>query len=443
MNNLVCSVASYLVNSVWEVALIGGGGWVVSRLLKRLGPQVEHVAWVVTLLLVVVTPALPVWPWLVNTIFASAGMREGLSIAFVSVNGGQSHTANAALLPPVAIFALLACYALTLFYFVARLCWSLYLTIKLLRTADPLSLDTGRQEVWRQCQRELSVRDARMLSSEQIAGPVTIAFGRPVLLLPASFSEECSEHDFLAAVAHECAHMQRGDFQKNLLYEIASLFISFHPVTWMVKSKIAQTREMICDATATEKLIDSRTYTQSLLRLATFVSLSSQVACSYAIGIFDADILEERVMMMTRKKQHYSVLARYGLMIPAAVLLFSVAAGAGGMTVAIAPQESSQSSEEAQKITKDVTPPKLISSPSPVYPESERKVKGKFDGSCVVGMVVDKDGITQDVHIVRSLGPDFDASAIQAVQQYRFTPATKAGAAISVKLSVEVNFKKF
>jgi TonB family protein len=113
------------------------------------------------------------------------------------------------------------------------------------------------------------------------------------------------------------------------------------------------------------------------------------------------------------------------------------------MTVAVGFQESSQSSEEAQKITKDVIPPKLISSSEPVYPEAEKKLKGKFEGSCVVGMVVDKDGNTQNVHIVRSLAPDFDASAIEAVRQYRFTPATKAGEVIPVKLSVEVNFRKW
>jgi TonB family protein len=61
----------------------------------------------------------------------------------------------------------------------------------------------------------------------------------------------------------------------------------------------------------------------------------------------------------------------------------------------------------------------------------------------VVGLVVDKDGNTQNVHIVRSLAPDFDASAIKAVQEYRFTPATRAGEVIPVKLSVEVNFKKY
>src|SRR6185437_5787070 len=107
----------------------------------------------------------------------------------------------------------------------------------------------------------------------------------------------------------------------NLFYEAASLLIAFHPVTWMLKSHIAQTREMVCDGMATERLIDSRSYTQALLRLATMVAMTSRVSTSHAIGIFDANILEKRIMMMNLKKPHLSSALKYGLVIPATLFL--------------------------------------------------------------------------------------------------------------------------
>ena len=324
-----------------------------------------------------------------------------------------------------------------------RLGFSLYRTVKLRREACPISLAPDKAGLWSRCKRTFSAEDALVLSSGQIAGPVTIAFRKSVLLLPWGFPEECSGDDFLAAVAHEGAHMKRRDFQKNLFYEVMSLVIAFHPVIWMVKSQIAQTREMICDAMAIEGLIDPHTYTQSLLRLATMVSLGSRVTPSHAIGIFDANILEKRVMVMNVKKQHLSLSVKYGLIVPAALLLFSVSAGAGAMAVAIAPQTPSQPYGQVYKIGKDMSAPKLTSSTPPVYPESARKDKGKFEGSCVVGMVVDTSGAPHDVHITRSLGPDFDASAIKAVQQYRFDPAMRAGEPVAVSVNVEVNFKKY
>jgi TonB family protein len=443
MNNLACSTASYLVNSVWEVSLIGGAGWAVSRLLKKLGPRVEHVAWVVTLALAVLTPALPLWRWLLNAVSTSTGANGHLSIALIAGEGARSNAGNAALLSPTLILGLLVLYAIAVLYFAARLCSSLYLTTRLLKDAEPLVFSPEKDSVWKRCQRMLAIKNALTLSSDQIAGPVTIAFRRPVLLLPRDFSKECSDHDFLAAVAHECAHIQRRDFQKNLFYEVASLAIAFHPVTWMVKSKIAQTREMICDGIATERLIDPHTYTQSLLRLATMVSTGPQTAPSHAIGIFDANILEKRVMMMSAKKQQFSLFVKYGLIVPAVLVLLSVAGGAGAMAVAIVPQTPSQPYGQVYKVGKDVSAPKLISSVEPKFPEAERKQKGKFEGTCLVGFIVDENGMPQDVHIVRSLRQDFDEKSIEAVQHYRFEPAKKAGVPVAATLKVEVRFARF
>ena len=312
-----------------------------------------------------------------------------------------------------------------------------------MRGGSPLILDAGKEQLWRRCLRALSIDDAVLLGSERVAGPVTISFLQPVLLVPSGFAEECGDDDFLAAIAHECAHITRRDFQMNLLYEVASLAIAFHPVTWMLKSQIAETREMICDEMATERVIDSQEYTESLLRLAAMVSSSARAISFHAIGIFDANILEKRIMMIQAKKQRLSLWMKYGLIVPSVLVLLSAAIGAGRMAVAIAPQDSGKPAKAVYKIGKDVSAPKLISSVQPEFPQSERKHKEKFDGTCLVNLVVDEAGVPQDVHITRSLSPDFDDSAIKAVEQYRFSPAMRAGQPVAVSLNIEVNFKRF
>ncbi|RSL16696.1 TonB family protein [Edaphobacter aggregans] len=89
----------------------------------------------------------------------------------------------------------------------------------------------------------------------------------------------------------------------------------------------------------------------------------------------------------------------------------------------------------------DVLAPKLISSPEPKYP---RPLFHKPKASIVlVGLVVLPDGTTTNVHIVKSGGDTFDKSALNAVQQYRFQPATLRGKPVSVQLNVEVQFKIF
>jgi TonB family protein len=442
MSNFICSVASYFVNSAWEIPLVAAAGWVASRALRRLGPRVDHLVWVSTLLLAVFAPALPLWAWFSEIFHRSVGSGQS-SIALVTGETARLSSGSAMPVPPWVIFTLLGFYAVAFFYFAARLAWSLSQTVGLLREASPLTLNTGKERLWMRCLEALSISDAALLSTERVTGPVTISFWRSVLLVPSGFAAECSDDDFLAASAHECSHIARHDFQKNLLYEIASLAIAFHPVTWMLKSRIAETREMICDEMATERVINSQEYTESLIRLAAMVSLSARAISFHAIGIFDANILEKRVMMIQAEKQQSSWWVRYGLIVLSVFVLLSAAIGAGRMAVAISPQDSGKVSKVIYKIGKDVSAPKLISSVQPQFPESARGQKDKFEGTCLIGFVVDEDGMPQDVHIVRSLRQDFDEKSIEAVQQYRFKPAMKAGVPVAVELKVEVKFARF
>jgi len=74
------------------------------------------------------------------------------------------------------------------------------------------------------------------------------------------------------------------------------------------------------------------------------------------------------------------------------------------------------------------------------FPEGRDKSKG---GVCVVGLVVDAHGMPKDVHIVRSLKPDFDANAVAVVRQYRFKAALRKGQPVAVRIHIEVNYKRY
>jgi TonB family protein len=93
------------------------------------------------------------------------------------------------------------------------------------------------------------------------------------------------------------------------------------------------------------------------------------------------------------------------------------------------------------KVGGDVLPSKLISSVEPKYP---RPLFHKPKPSLVlVGLTVSADGIPIDIHIVKSGGDTFDKSALIAVQQYRFQPATLLGKPVPVAINVEVQSKIF
>jgi hypothetical protein len=57
----------------------------------------------------------------------------------------------------------------------------------------------------------------------------------------------------------------------------------------------------------------------------------------------------------------------------------------------------------------------LIFSAEPEFSEFARGATDKFEGKCLIGLVVDSLGMPHEMHAIRSLGPTFDANAIKAV----------------------------
>jgi TonB family protein len=448
MSPLVSFVASYAINAAWEVPLIGGAGWAVSCLLKKIGVYARHRAWVASLALSVLAPALAWCRRFLGLIPNSGRIYEHSSI-LVTPLGFDPNVAYVAMLPTSLVFLLFLVYMALLAYFAARLVWSLSWTTGLLRDTRLLMLNPKNEESWNRCKQSFSVKDGSIRCSRKISGPVTLGWTAPILIVPEGFDQECTHEEFFSALAHECAHMERRDFRKNLIYEVVSLVIAFHPVTWILKSKIAQTREMICDDLAVQNFTDPRTYTKSLLGLATRISHLSQVSTTQAIGIFDANVLEERIMTIMTMKPKLSPAAKCGWIVSGVLLMFGAAAvgtAAAGVVKSETPSQTAGATNsygQVYQVGKDVTAPKLISSVQPEFPATAEKGKDKFDGISLIGFVVDETGTPRNVKVLRSLGPDFDESAVKAVQLYRFMPAMRSGEPVAVALKVQVNFKKF
>jgi periplasmic protein TonB len=86
-----------------------------------------------------------------------------------------------------------------------------------------------------------------------------------------------------------------------------------------------------------------------------------------------------------------------------------------------------------------VSNPILIYAPDPEFSDEARRAK--YQGVCVVGLIVDSTGNTQHVHIVRALGMGLDEKAMEAVRQYKFKPAQFKGKNVAVEVNIEVNFR--
>jgi len=93
------------------------------------------------------------------------------------------------------------------------------------------------------------------------------------------------------------------------------------------------------------------------------------------------------------------------------------------------------------KVGGGVSAPRAIFTPDPEYSEEARKAK--YQGTCVLWLIVGPDGHPRDVKVARTLGMGLDQKAIEAVKNWKFEPAMKDGKPVAVQINVEVNFRLY
>jgi TonB family protein len=83
--------------------------------------------------------------------------------------------------------------------------------------------------------------------------------------------------------------------------------------------------------------------------------------------------------------------------------------------------------------------PAIISQVDPEFSEEARKAK--FQGLCVLSIVVEPDGTPSNIRVSSSLGMGLDEKAIEAVKKWRFRPSMKDGHPVRYgPVEVDVDF---
>jgi TonB family protein len=86
-----------------------------------------------------------------------------------------------------------------------------------------------------------------------------------------------------------------------------------------------------------------------------------------------------------------------------------------------------------------ISPPRLLHEVKPDYTEEARR-QG-IEGEVVMEIVVRQNGSVGDVKVLHGLGSGLDPRAIDAVRQWRFSPANRFGQPVDVIVEVSVEFR--
>jgi TonB family protein len=376
-------VLKLLINAAWQVLLCGAVGWTAARLFRRWPAVWTATLWRAAICLAAIVPVL--------TALWDPPAREGSFHISIAVAGTSSATTASA----QTSWLTLAYLGLVTFMGI-RLLWQ-----------------------W---------RALRHLDEENVITPVAFGWSNPQVILPRHFTAVAPEIAKRAALAQEYTYLRNHDFLFNLLVEAITIPVLFHPALAWMKRQMANAVEVHCDEDAAREFGNANEYMLGLIEAARV--LGAPPSPRLAASFFDHNVFEERIMNLTQPKSQPRRRAR----LFAVVSLTATALFVAGLSASFAAQQP----EKVYKINESgVQAPKLLHKIEPNYPKGATAV-----GAIVLAVEISAKGKAENIVVKRSLGVEFDQSAIDAIKQWSFQPATKDGQPVRVSATVEVNFRR-
>ncbi|HWB85921.1 MAG TPA: TonB family protein [Bryobacteraceae bacterium] len=315
METISRALLTFLLNSLWQIALVAGIAALACRWMRN-GPAAHrHMVWVAALIAALLLPAASVrrsaGPDLTQyslpeiSIPAQSSVswapRSTASKATMRNSGTTSSLIPQADPPTISLPGTTAAVCLGVYFlFVLFRVWHLVRavmhTVWIRQRAQSLAAPEMLKQVSDRCQAAFGLDGVALFFSRQIAGPVTAGHA---VILPESLQSEAREEVLTSAIGHEMAHVARRDFGCNVLYELLYLPVSFHPGAWLIRRGIDRSREMACDELVTQRLIDAGSYARSIVNIA--AQMTGLPRPGYTLGVFDGDILEERIRRLMER----------------------------------------------------------------------------------------------------------------------------------------------
>jgi TonB family protein len=268
-----------------------------------------------------------------------------------------------------------------------------------------------------------------------VSVPLICGLFRPAILLPRD-SVTWPQNQRLAAVSHEVAHLRRKDLWTSLIANIACAVYWFHPLGWAVARQLRKEQEDACDDAVLAGGFEPATYAEALMATAQHLTSPSLIGCHMLTGRSLRNRIERLLdLNLPRTASGISRMRVAVLSIAALALL--------GLVYAQPPAIRSTSRiPELGKVYKmgpGLHAPRVLRKIDPQYTEEARQAR--ISGAVLLSVVVGADGMAHNIGVVTTPDAGLSLKAVEAVQQWKFQPATKDGEPVAVKAQIEVHFR--
>jgi TonB family protein len=246
-------------------------------------------------------------------------------------------------------------------------------------------------------------------------------------------------------------HVRRRDNLAAAMHMVVEAIFWFYPPVWWLGARLVEEREHACDEEVLRLGNPPEIYAESILKTCEFC-VASPMAC--VSGVTGADLKRRIVRIVMQRSVDKLGFLKKLVLVAMGTGAVIVPVVAGLIKDPVATAQSAQAPARVQGSSNNyavpqqiyhvggsVSAPKLVYAPDPEFTEKARRAK--YQGVCVVSTVIDAQGNATQVQVVRHLGMGLDKKAVEAVKQYRFTPATRLGKPVAVEVNIEVNFRLY
>jgi TonB family protein len=254
--------------------------------------------------------------------------------------------------------------------------------------------------------------EADIRISQDIAGPVTFGFLRPVILLPVRFFfMPPSMQD--AILSHEVNHVRRGDWLFTTVEEFIRAGLWFHPAIWWLLGEIQLAREQAVDRAAIDWTNAREGYVDALLAVAGGHAAAFEADLAPAPLFLRKRHLKQRVVSILKEKE----MSKKQIVSTLAASFAALAVACWYVTGALPLAAQPQMAKDGPGVTVDLMGAPLMHR-SPVF-YAPRALESKIEGAVVAQVKLDENGNVTDAAILS--GPDeLRKPVLQSVLSWHF-----------------------
>jgi len=346
--------------------------------------------------------------------------------------------------------------------FIALLARDAAKLVPLVRSASPIS-DRVILSVADELARGLRLsRVPVLLVSRRAVMPITWGLRRPRVLLPAAALEWPRERVH-AVLAHELAHVDRGDWLWHVLAQMACAIYWFNPLFWSAERALGRESEQAADDKVLGMGVEAGQYAGHLIDIvrASRVAMSPRAP---AVAMARAVHLERRVAALLRPQTNRtSVSRRHALAMTLCALAVGLplaavtADGANDVDIRavdlplalrtssgvdrepMLPSVRRATSDIATADGQNVVLPEIAEYTTPPLYSDEARRQG-LQGIVTIAVHVDERGQLASARVEKGLGAGLDQNALVALRQWRFHSGRRDGVPVAMDAEVDIEF---